>query len=100
MEAVSWIGDRAEYQCKVDILLCGEKYKMKTPKAEAWAAFPARALEELQVFFLQDHQRGISWAGFTPPVWDVPSPAPRAMGLKAESGAACVGPPVRQDRDR
>lgn len=61
MEAVAWIGDREEYQLKVDILVCGEKIEMKMPKAEAWAAFPAilcaRGLEELLVFVLQTPSR-------------------------------------------
>lgn len=80
------------YQYKDDVY-SEEENTIKMQKTETQVVFSAillcaRALEKLQVFYLQipsrTMHRVVLWARFTPPAQNVPSPAPCAVGLKPE----------------
>lgn len=91
---VTWIGRQGRVSVSIKLLFCSaEKNKIKTRKAKAQTLFSAvlpcaRALEESQVFHVQTPSRimcrVILWARFTSPEQDVPSLAPRTVGLKLE----------------
>ena len=94
METVTWIGGQGRVCISIKLIFySAEKNELKMQKAEAQAGSSAillcaRALEKLQVFYLQTPSRTMHrvmwWARFTPPAQDVPSPAPCAVGLKPE----------------